>query len=71
MYGWIAAGAILVAILACPLDIFVAFILQTREKIEITETLIHDLTALSKAGLIFVLAVLAVLMEIFVFRKKR
>jgi hypothetical protein len=48
-YGWIIAAVIVVAVLAVPLEVFVQFVYETRQKAEITEGLLKTLTVFLSA----------------------
>lgn len=47
---WGAGLALVALVLVAPIDIFIAFILQTQQKVEITKELIESLTTTTKAA---------------------
>ena len=49
-WGWIIAVGTTLLVLVMPVDLYISFILQTKQKVEVTEQLITDLTLAVEAG---------------------
>jgi len=60
-WGWIVGLMLITIVLVAPIDIFVAFVLQAKEKVEITKDLIDSLTATTKAATTLVIALAALI----------
>ena len=59
--GWLVAGAVILVLLAVPLDVFVRLVYETQQKAAITEELLTTLTGTVKAGAVLMTAVLALI----------
>lgn len=68
-WAWIVGLALITLVLAATIDLFIAFILQTQQKVEITKGLIESLTTVTKTATSLVVA-LAALIAYRVMRKK-
>jgi len=60
-WGWIVGFALIAIVLAAPIDIFVSFVLQAKQKVEITKGLIETITTTTKAATSLVVALSALL----------
>ena len=60
-WGWIIGLTLITLVLVAPIDLFLAFILQTRQKIEVTKELIESLTAATKTATSLVVALAALI----------
>ena len=60
-WGLIAAAGSIVLVLAMPLDLFVKLIYETQQKVEITEALLVTLTEMTKAGIVLISALAALI----------
>jgi len=56
---WVVGSALVTLVLVAPIDVFIAFILQTQQKIEITKDLIESLTTTTKAATSLMVALAA------------
>lgn len=68
-WGWIIGLTLIALVLAAPIDVFIAFVLETRQKVEITKGLIESLTNTTKAATSLMVA-LAALIAYRVMKKK-
>lgn len=60
-WGWIIGLALITLVLIAPIDVFVAFVLETRQKVEITTGLINSLTSTTKAATSLMVALAALI----------
>ncbi len=60
-WGWIIGTGVVLLVLAMPLDLFVKLIYETQQKVEITEALLVTLTEMTKAGIVLISALAALI----------
>ena len=68
-WAWIIGLVLITLVLVAPIDVFIAVILQTQQKVEITRGLIESLTTATKTATSLMLA-LAALIAYRVMKKK-